>query len=112
MAESAELSNVYEVGEEVNLVRGIYRSYKHAVYQGDYGDKMCTVKIGTGRNAFSRNIRKTSISKQRHATTQTTREAPESVTIDKDTYEKLIKEVADLKLGVNRLQNTLNKFKK
>ena len=109
----AESNDVYVAGEEVKLVKGIYRSYKVAVYQGDYGDKMCTVKIGSGRNAFSRNIRKTSIAKHRHATTQTpTREASTSVTIDNDTYEKLIKEVANLKLGVNRLQNALNKFKK
>ena len=60
----ANPSVVYTVGEEVAVVKGIYKRYKTAIYKGDYGDKMCSVTFGSGAASFTRNIRKTSIAKK------------------------------------------------
>lgn len=95
------------------LVGGVYRRYKTAVYLGDVGEKMCQVKIGSS-DTFIRNIRKTSIAKAptpTPTTSSTSAGRKETVTIDKQTLENLINDVEQLKLNVDRVHESINRFK-
>ena len=49
----------YQAGEEVAIVKGLYKRYKTGTYRGPYGTKMCSVKV----NGVVKNIRLSSIKK-------------------------------------------------
>ena len=104
----------YRSGEEVALVSGIYKSWKTCIYQKEHGKKMCTVKLGSKGEGPVRNVRLTSIAKiesNATPTPSTSQGGEQTVVLDKQTYENLIKEVENLKLSVDGLQSTLNRFK-
>ena len=100
----------YALNEEVDIVGGIYKRHRRAVYKGDSGKTMCYVEIGTGSSATTKHIRLTSIAKRREdpMTNNTTGD----ITIPRAEYDKMLKDMESLKLCINELDSTLQRFKR
>ena len=52
---------MYSKGDRVRIVGGTYKKHTYATYLQTCGTKMCSVRIGDGKNSFIRDLRLTSI---------------------------------------------------
>ena len=102
--------HVYKIGEEVNIVGGLYKKQGRGVYKGPYGkkNKMCVVQIIDGEQRYTRNIYLSSIepAKKRNSNSKIEIERSELVAI-KDELLALQQSVQRLTLRINELEQKI-----
>ena len=86
---------------KINIIAGKYKHHQTGVYLRPYGTKMACVKVD-GDSQQERNLLLTSITPRK--------EDNDTITVDRIEYEQLLKEMAGLKLTVNKLSTRLNEL--
>lgn len=89
------MSHAFEENEEVEIIRGSYKSFKKAIYIGPYGMLMAKVLVG----GEERNLMLTSIRKKK--------KTKKTVTIREELLE-LRAELRQLRISVVAMENKVN----
>ena len=92
----------FNVGEEILIVRGVYKKQGKGVYKGWYGKKMCSVEVIDGRHRYIRNIWLSSIEPMKNSSKHRKEEE----------VNDLKREMKRLQLSMARLTLRLNELEK
>jgi PHD/YefM family antitoxin component YafN of YafNO toxin-antitoxin module len=97
----------YKQGDQLDLVGGIYKRYRHATFLHKAGTKMCYVKVH-GDSASERSVRLTSVRKAVATTTKgattTTKSDNDTIVMSKEEYKELLDEINALLTALANLE--------
>jgi hypothetical protein len=105
------MSTLYRNGDELEIVAGLYKKYRHATYLRPCGTKMCAVKVNG--IAEERNLRLTSIRKARdQATSDNGKARDKKIVLTKHQYDDLLNDIKALTRALDDLQMKVKRLEK